>query len=73
MPPVLCEKSVRNEVSPVSTVSPEVLPKTVLALSPPEVRMPFSKLSSSRLRLLRSNSHTPPSKTRAPAATAISI
>ena len=66
MPPcALCEKSVKKDVSPVSTLEPDVLPKTVLAFSPPEVIIPCSKLAKLILRLFRKNIHAPPNKTSA--------
>ena len=68
IPPLaLCEKSVKNEVSPVSTLDPDVFPKTVLALKPPEVMIPCSKSAKLRLRLLRRNIQ-PPSNAINPAA-----
>ena len=61
LPSALCAKSVRNEVSAVLAV-PVVLPKTVFARKPPEVKMPRSKLSKSLLRLLRRYIQPMPSK-----------
>ena len=69
MPPfALCEKSVKNDVSPVSTLELEVLPKTVLAFKPPEVIMPCSKSARFFLRLLRRIIQPPPNKASTPPA-----
>src|SRR5450830_457285 len=65
--PVPVEKSVKNEVSPLSKVPPSVLPNTVLALSPPDVRISFSNPSKLRRRLLR-NSNQPSNNASNPTA-----
>ena len=66
MPPLaLCEKSVKNEVSPLLTLELAVLPNTVLAFKPPDVMIPCSKSAKLFSRFLRKYNHPPPSKAKA--------
>src|SRR5690606_2943191 len=50
----------------VSTLEPDVLPKTVFAFRPPEVIIPCSKSAKLRLRLLRKYNQPPPNNANNP-------